>query len=82
MSESFKNYFWTAQLMGGLPMAVKMFVEGMKDSGGPEMGLLWAAGGFLAVVPIAAAVSLVRLVLNRRRERREIALQSAHRELP
>ena len=82
MSESFKNYFWTAQLVGGLPMAFKMFFEGMQGYAGPLQGLLWAVGGFLVVVPIAAGVSWVRLVRDRRREMKESAVQSAHRELP
>ncbi len=60
---AFKNYFWTAQLIAGLAMTIRMGAEGIKE--GIGYGLLWAVGGFLVTIPIAALIALGRLVYDR-----------------
>jgi hypothetical protein len=72
VSQAFKNYFWTAQIFGGSVMAAKMLGEGIKDSG--WYGLLWGLGGFLAVIPIAAALAGLRTAYDLRQSRKRAQL--------
>lgn len=65
----FWNYFWTAQLVAGLALSAKTGIEGYRDYGF-WIGLLWALAGFVAVLPIAAAVAAARVAYESRRERR------------
>ncbi len=64
---AFKNYFWTAQLIAGLAMTIRMGAEGIKE--GIGYGLLWAVGGFLVTIPIAAIIAAVRVAYDRHHSR-------------
>ena len=71
---TFRNYFITAQLCAGLAMAVRMSFEGIKEgrvSGeNPWLsGLVWAIGGFLVVIPIAALIAAIQAAVSRWRSR-------------
>jgi hypothetical protein len=81
MWQSFKNYFWTAQLIVGFGMAAQMAVFGWKDGAwGRPLSALYAAGfGFLAVMLITAPFALVRAVLHHRRIR-QLQQSSSPRE--
>jgi hypothetical protein len=70
----FRNYFLTVQLITGLVMAAKMFVEGMSGYGTVWTGLLYAAGGFAIVIPFTALAAWIRTVIELRRQRRLAAL--------
>lgn len=67
---SFRSTFWTVQLAGGFAMAARMFPEGMLDNGGIPGGFLWAAGGFIVMLPIAALIAGIKVAVDRHRERR------------
>lgn len=56
-----RNYFWTAQLIGGLSLGGKMFVDGWKDGNGLLSAVLWAACGFVSVIPLAALAAWLRV---------------------
>jgi len=75
MWQSFKNYFWTAQLIAGLSMGAKTAVDGWKW---PVYGtfleclgyaILWAIAGFLAVTLVTVPYALIRAAIDRRRSR-------------
>jgi len=59
MWQSFKHYFWTAQIIAGLVMAAKLWKEG-------PVGMFLA---FLAVAPLAAIFALVKAAYDHRRTR-------------
>lgn len=78
----FKNYFVTAQLIAGLAMAARLFPEGI---GGFDFvwngthyfeepnylrALLYAIGGFFAVIPITALGAGIAAAIQLRRWRR------------
>lgn len=76
MWQSFKNYFFTAQLIVGLAMAARMGAEGWND---PVYGTfaenltsaaLWAVGGFLIVTVVTAPYALIRAAIDQRRWKR------------
>lgn len=55
--QSFRNHFWTAQLIGGGVMATHAF----KDGSGIGEKLLFALGGFLIVIPFTALAAWLRV---------------------
>ncbi len=68
MGSGFKNYFWTAQLVAGLAMAARSFADGWRWYGF-WVGLLWAVGGFLCVLPITLTIAWARTAYDRRQAR-------------
>lgn len=59
MWQSFKNYFWTAQLIAGLAMAARLWNEG-------PWGMLL---GFVMVVPLTALFALGKAAYDHRKTR-------------
>lgn len=79
MSHSFKNYFWTAQLIAGLATAARMAVEGWNAAFYGTFfvnlyyAVLWSVGGFLCVMPIAALFAWIKVALDRRAMKRQLS---------
>lgn len=67
---SFWRYFWSAQLVMGIAMALRMFPEGMLGGGGISGGLLFAVGGLFVPIPVAVLIALGRLVYDRHQMKR------------
>lgn len=62
MWQSFKNYFLTAWIIAGVPMAIRLWKEG-------PLGMLLA---FLMVAPLAAVLSIAKVAYDRRKARQQL----------
>jgi Na+-driven multidrug efflux pump len=67
--ESFRNYFWTAQLCAGLAMSARGIIEGASE--GFWMAIGFAVGGFIFTLPVAAVIALIQVAAFRSQLRQQ-----------
>jgi hypothetical protein len=75
--QSFRNYFITAQLIGGFSMAARLAVDGWKYAiygtfiEHASSAIAWAIGGFLAVTVITVPYALMMAAIDLARLQRQ-----------